>query len=265
MTNIRLHIAYDGTDYVGWQRQIKEHGKSVQGELEKALSLVLHEEVSLIGAGRTDTGVHAREQIANFHTKCSIPPANIPQALLGFLPDDIVVWQAEEVAEDFHSRFTPHIKTYAYNMISDNTIMPWNRRYNYFLRKEPDWSIIEEATKLFIGKHNFKAFCATGSSANTYEREIIDCKLVKIQPCLDLLPWQQTGETYVIEVSGRGFLYKMVRIITGSLLKAGLGKISIDDIKEALQNPVKIIAPGMPAQGLFLKSIVYDQDKEETS
>ncbi|MDD2568061.1 MAG: tRNA pseudouridine(38-40) synthase TruA [Clostridia bacterium] len=262
MTNIRLQIAYDGTKYVGWQRQIAAHGKTVQGELEKALSHALKEDITLFGAGRTDTGVHAREQIANFHTACSIPPKHIPQALLKNLPNDIVIWQAEEVPKDFHARFSPHIKTYVYSFMVNKPVLPCNRRYNYFLRKEPDWQIVKKAALLFEGRHDFKAFAAHSTAVKNYEREITSCKLLEYKPSAELLPWQETGHTYVLEVSGRGFLYKMVRLIAGSLLWAGMGKINIANIEEALLEPVKIIAPALPAHGLCLKSIVYEVDKQ---
>ncbi|MCD7905698.1 MAG: tRNA pseudouridine(38-40) synthase TruA [Clostridiales bacterium] len=247
MKRMLLKIAYDGTAYFGWQRQ--RGFVTVQQRLEEALSELLKQEITVRGSSRTDTGVHALGQGAVFQGNFTIPVERFPLALNSFLPEDIVCRGARLVDENFHPQYSVVKKTYRYRILNDRFRDPLVGRYCEFVPKELDFDKMVECCHYFLGEHDFKAFCASGSTAKTTNRTIYGLTAVKNQNIID------------IEVTGNGFLYNMVRIIAGTLADVGLGKIPVSDIE-------KIIADGdrtragktLPPAGLTLMNIVYDFD-----
>jgi len=258
MRNIFLKIAYDGTRYIGWQRQPQWRGESIQGVLEQALKKVLYEEVSLLGAGRTDAGVHAYGQQAAFFTEKPIPIEQLPYAMKCLLPPDIVVLEAKEMPLDFHARFNAKGKCYRYTMICGKPDM-FNWRYAYFHRKKLDYEAMAEGAKLFCGSHDFRAFTVNNRRVvENYVRQIDACTFSKIEKADNgLLPWDQARDAWVLEIRGEGFLYKMVRLITASLFALGQGKITLEQLKSALEGQKKTLAAPMPPQGLVLLEVYY--------
>ncbi|MCD8090436.1 MAG: tRNA pseudouridine(38-40) synthase TruA [Clostridiales bacterium] len=245
MKRMLLKIAYDGTAYYGWQRQ--NNFITVQQRLEESLSRLLGQEISVRGSSRTDTGVHALGQGAVFKADFTIPEDRFPYALNSFLPEDIVCRGARLVDEEFHPQYSVVKKTYKYSILNDRYRNPLLDRYCEFVPKELDTDKMSQCCKYFLGEHDFKAFCASGSTAKTTNRTIYDLTVEKNQNIID------------IEVTGNGFLYNMVRIIAGTLVDVGLGKIPVSDVE-------KIIAWGdrtkagktLPPRGLALMNIVYD-------
>lgn len=244
MRNIKLIIEYDGTNYNGWQTQ--KNKTTIQETIEEALKKVMNEDIELIGASRTDSGVHAAGQVANFKTSSSIKTERIPMALNSMLPKDIAIKHAEEVRDDFHARFNSKGKLYKYAILNDNTPSPLNRNYSYFYPNKLDINAMNEACKYFIGEHDFSAFKATGGSAKTSIRTIYECKFVKEDNILEFY------------ISGDGFLYNMVRIIVGTLIEVGSYKIMPRDIIKIIESKDrKKSGKTVPAHGLCLMEIYY--------
>lgn len=245
MRKILLKIAYDGTDYFGWQRQ--NGFISVQQRLEEGLSAMLGKETAVRGSSRTDTGVHALGQGAVFQSDFTIPTERIPFALNTFLPNDIVCTGAREVGEGFHPQYSVVEKTYRYSIVNDTFINPLLDRYAAFAEKELDAEKMSRACGYFLGEHDFKAFCASGSDAKTTVRTIYALTVVRNKNIID------------IEVTGSGFLYNMVRIIAGTLCDVGSGKIRPEDIEQIIKSKDRTQAgKTMPPKGLTLMNIVYD-------
>ncbi len=244
MRNIKLTIEYDGTGYHGWQSQI--NAISVQGVLEKALSGLIGEACSLTGASRTDAGVHALGQTANFFTNSNIPPSKYFLALNSIIPDDISIVRSEEVAPDFHSRFSAKGKRYKYliyNMRYPSALMR-NRSYHVHLPLNLDY--MKVAAGYILGKHDFSAFQASGSAAKTSVRTITGLTLEKKESMIEL------------NITGDGFLYNMVRIITGTLIDVGLGKIPVNEIPRIIEDGDRRAAGRTaPPQGLYLVEVFY--------
>lgn len=244
MRNIKLTIEYDGTGYHGWQSQV--NAISVQGVLEKALSSLTGEACSLTGASRTDAGVHACGQTANFFTDSNIPPSKYFLALNSIIPDDISIVKSEEVSPDFHSRFSAKGKRYkylVYNMRHPSALMR-NRSYHVPLPLNLDH--MKEAGAFFIGKHDFSAFQASGSAAKTSVRTITGLTLERKDSLIEL------------NISGDGFLYNMVRIITGTLIDVGLGRTPVNEIPDIISNGDRHAAGRTaPPQGLYLIEVFY--------
>jgi len=245
---IKLTIAYDGTNYSGWQMQ--NNAKTVEETLANALSTLLHEEVSLIGASRTDAGVHALGNVAAFDTESPIPPEKICYAVNSFLPEDIRVVKSEEVGEDFHPRFGAHNKCYEYLVSYGAFENPMERLYSYHIRKMPNIDAMKEAATYIVGEHDFESFCAAGAQVVSKVRTVYS---------LDVLP-EESG--LVIRITGNGFLYNMVRIIAGTLLKVGEGAIEPETVKDIIDAKNREKAgPTAPAKGLRLVWIEYDDKK----
>lgn len=244
MRNIKLTIEYDGKDFNGWQKQPNK--LNIQGEIERAINEITGEEVELIGSGRTDAGVHSLGQVANFKTNSNIPIEKFPIALNTKLKQSIRILSAEEVEEKFHSRYNCKKKTYRYviNNSKNGTAIYRNLEYNF--SQYLDVEKMNKAAQYFVGEHDFKAFKASGTSSKSSIREIYMAKVYK------------ENENIIIELTGNGFLYNMVRIISGTLVDVGIGKIQPEDI-------IKIIKLGereragktLPPQGLYLVKVVY--------
>lgn len=248
-TNILLTLEYDGTAYCGWQAQ--PSGGSVQQRLEKALSELFQAPVSCIGCSRTDAGVHALNYCVNFVADTRIPIENIPLALLPFLPPDISVKRAEAVPDDFHAQYRARSKTYRYWFYTSPTPSPLLRCRAWHIQRPLQLTAMQEAASFFLGEHDFDAFCAAGGTAKTTRRTILHTEL-------QLLHQRDCFSLYQFEIRGTGFLYNMVRIITGTLAAAGQGKLPPDRIPEILRSGDRTKA-GMtaPAHGLYLAQVYY--------
>lgn len=246
MRNIRLKIEYDGKDFNGWQKQPNK--LNIQGEIEKAIKDITGEEVELIASGRTDAGVHALGQIANFKTDSSIPIEKIPIALNTKLKRSIRIINAKEVEERFHSRYNCKKKTYRYiiNNSENGTAIYRNLQYNF--SEKLDENKMNEAIQYFVGEHDFKGFKASGTSSKSSVRTVYSGKVERI------------GELVTIEITGNGFLYNMVRIIAGTLIEVGLEKIKPEEIKDIIKSGNRQKAgKTLPPQGLYLVNVEYDQ------
>ena len=247
MKRILLTIAYDGTNYSGWQKQKDEAVITVEGELTKALRLLFRNPaLECIGASRTDAGVHALGQRAVIDVETSIPAERIPLAIRSFLPADIVVTKAEEVAEAFHPRFDCVKKTYEYRFWNAPAKNPKERLYSAYVQKPLDVERMNEGAKAFLGTHDFAAFCAAGAQVSTTVRTIFDCHVEK------------QGESVRILVTGDGFLYNMVRILAGTLMAVGMGQRKPEEMPDILAACDRAAAgPTAPAKGLMLVGMEY--------
>lgn len=242
--NIKLVIAYEGTHYYGWQTQLDK--VTIQGTIENAIRTITKGNISLIGSGRTDRGVHALGQVANFITETKIEAAKIKLALNANLPKDIRILNSEEVSLEFNSRFDAHNKTYMYQIYNDRVNSPFYDRYSYFVPSELNFENMELASNFLVGTHDFKGFMAAGSEAKTTVKTIYSTKLVKEDKIIRLY------------VNGSGFLYNMVRIISGTLIDIGKGTKKISCIQDALEMKDRtILGHTARPEGLFLKQVDY--------
>ena len=250
---IALGIEYDGSKYYGWQRQ--NEVRSVQEKLEKALSQVANEPITVFCAGRTDAGVHALGFMLNFHADTRIPAAKLPLALNQHLPPDIRVLAAQTVPEDFHARYAAHTKTYLYRIHNHPIDSPFDAAYYTRVPRRLDEAAMQAAAQQFVGTHDFLALCAAGSSAAAHGdtvRTITDCHVTR------------RGDEVDIEVTADGYLYNMVRILAGTLCEVGAGRLRAADIPAILASRDRSRAgPTLPAKGLFLKCVEYPERKEE--
>ncbi len=245
MRNIKLIVEYDGTDYHGWQSQI--NAIAVQDVLQKALRKLTGEDCDLTGSSRTDTGVHALGQVANFMTESTIPAERFPQAIRSLLPGDVVVRHSEEVSPDFNSRFWAKGKKYRYLIHNSPHPSALLRNRAYHVPVKLDFGAMERAALHFVGKHDFAAFCATGSTVKSTERTITGVSLSS-----------RDEDIIAFEITGNGFLYNMVRIITGTLIYVGMGKISPESIPAIIEGKDRTKAgKTAPPQGLYLVEVYY--------
>lgn len=245
MRNIKLTLTYDGTDYFGFQRQ--PFGRTIQETIEYSLFKITKEKVNLIGCSRTDARVHAREYVANFKTENTIPPDRFSYVLNTCLPEDIIIIKSDEVPLKFHSRYDTIGKTYIYTIFCSPLKNPMNRDYSYHCKYKLNISLMKEAANYFIGKKDFSAFKSTGSTAKTSVREIKELMVY------------EDGDYIKILVTADGFLYNMVRIIAGTLLKVGENKISPDRIEKIiLEGDRKKAGEVLPPQGLILEKVYYN-------
>ncbi|ATD53970.1 tRNA pseudouridine(38-40) synthase TruA [Clostridium chauvoei] len=248
MRNIKLVIEYDGTNYLGWQKQ--NNGVTIQGTIEEALKEVTKEEIDITGSSRTDSGVHAKGFVANFKTNSRIPAERFREALNVKLPNDIVILKSIEVEEGFHARYNAEGKTYSYTILNRDVPMAIGKDYFYQVKGNLDVEEMKKACTYFIGKHDFVAFKSSGSSVKTTVRTISDLHI-------------ENFDNYIkIFVTGDGFLYNMVRIIVGTLLLVGRGKIKAKDIERIIEDKLRDKA-GMcvPAKGLVLEKVFYENQK----
>ena len=244
---ILLTIAYDGTNYAGWQRQ--DNAVGVQERLEDALQSLFNAPVKVGAASRTDAGVHALGQRATFFTEDLRFPINkLPVVLAGFLPADISVTDAIIVPDEFNPRFDAEFKTYSYSIYNAPCQNPLLNRYSAFVPEKLNILDMQEAARGFVGLHDFAGFCATGGSAKTTVREVFSCGV-------------QLKKNGLIEITitGAGFLYNMVRIIAGTLVYVGMGKISPESIADIIAAKDRAKAgKTMPPQGLVLLEVGYE-------
>lgn len=244
MKRIKLTVAYDGTNYNGWQ--VQPTGITIEGILNQALTELTHEPITVIGASRTDSGVHALGNIAVFDTDTRIPPEKISYALNQHLPEDIVIQDSCEVPPDFHPRRCESKKTYEYKILNRTFPMPLHRLDCYFTYRRLDVEKMRQAAACLVGEHDFKSFCSIHSQAESTVRTIYDLTVSKEQ---DLI---------TIRVTGSGFLYNMVRIIAGTLLQAGLGEREPQEVQDILNARDRAAAgPTAPAHGLTMIGILF--------
>ncbi|MBJ6801762.1 tRNA pseudouridine(38-40) synthase TruA [Geomonas propionica] len=250
MRNIKLIIEYDGTAYSGWQ--VQPNGLTIQEVIEQALAKMLGERTPLHGSGRTDAGVHARGMVACFKTARTMPLRAFREGLNCLLPGDIAVREAHEVPLDFHPRFDAQAKHYRYTMLLDDLRSPLVRHTAWRVRGKLDIEAMRAACRLFVGEHDFAAFRATNCAAKTTVRRIFSMELV------------QEGRLLHLDINGSGFLKNMVRIITGTLIEVGHGKMSAADVARLLKGGDRQHA-GMtvPPQGLCLMQVFYPAQSGE--
>lgn len=240
-----LRIAYDGTNYHGWQ--IQENGITIEEVINKQLSNLLQEEIAVIGASRTDSGVHALGNVAVFDTETKIPADKISFALNQRLPDEIRIQESREVPADFHPRFCNSRKTYEYKILNRRFAMPTERLYSHFVYMPLDVEKMKQAAEYLVGEHDFKSFCSTRTQVENTVRTIYG---------LDV---RKEGDMIYIRISGNGFLYNMVRIIVGTLMKVGLGVYPPQHMKEILEAKDRAVAgPKAAACGLTLIRLEYE-------
>ncbi len=244
MRNIKLTIEYDGTRYHGWQ--IQDNAETIQGVLKRAIKGLTGEETNLMGCSRTDVGVHALGQIANFLTASTIPSDRFSYALNRMLPQDIVINASEEVSPDFHSRFMAKGKTYKYLIYNSQFPSAILRNRAYHVSHNMDLGLMRQAVEHIKGRHDFSAFRASGSDTKTSVRTITALSL------------EQEGDTITMVISGDGFLYNMVRIIAGTLIEVGAGRLEPDDMQAIIAGKDrKKAGRTAPAHGLYLMKIFY--------
>ncbi len=243
---VLLKVAYDGTSYSGWQ--IQPNATTVEGVLREHLKALFSQEIDVIGASRTDAGVHAMGNVAVFDIETRIPAEKIAYALNSRLPDDIRVQLSVQVPDNFHPRHTNCTKTYEYSIWNDTFENPKERLYSHFYYGKLDVDKMNEASKYFVGEHDFTSFCSAGSQVMDKVRNIYSLKVNK------------TGRLIKIKVTGNGFLYNMVRIIAGTLIKVGQGLINPDDIPKIIEGMDRQLAGSTaPARGLTLVGIRYEE------
>lgn len=236
---IRLVVAYDGTNYHGWQ--IQKNGVTIESELNRCLTELLGEPVEVIGASRTDAGVHAMGNVAVFDTCHQMPGRKIAYALNQRLPEDIRVQKSEEVPLDWHPRHVKSRKTYEYRIYRGEFPMPVKRLYSHFIYADLDVGKMQEAAAYLEGEHDFRSFCQTGAQVESTVRTIHSVQV------------EEQGTDLVIRICGDGFLYNMVRIIVGTLLEAGQGRRLPESMTEVLEAKDRSAAGSTaPANGLTL-------------
>ena len=246
MRNIRLTIEYDGKEFNGWQKQPNK--LNIQGNLEKVISDLTKEEIEIIGSGRTDAGVHALGQVANFKTNSNIPIEKFAIAINSRIKQSIRIKKAEEVDERFHSRYNCKRKTYRYIINTSETGSAIYRNLEYNIKMQLDVKKMQEAVKFLVGEHDFSAFKSSGTSSKSSVRTIYNAKV------------EQDGERIIIELTGNGFLYNMVRIISGTLVEVGLNKIKPEDITKIIESKNRQNAgKTLPPCGLYLVSVEYEK------
>lgn len=245
MKRIGIVVAYDETNYSGWQ--IQPNAVTIQGILNETLSRLMGEEIQVMGASRTDSGVHALGNVAVFDTNTRMPGEKVSYALNQFLPPDIRIQLSEEVDPDFHPRYSDSEKTYQYRILNRRFPIPTERLYSYFYHYHLDVEKMREATSYLIGRHDFASFCGAGAQVRSTVRTITGIEVFK------------DGDMITIQVSGTGFLYNMVRIIAGTLIEIGNGQYPPERMREILDACDREAAgPTAPAHGLTLMGIRYE-------
>ena len=240
-------LSYDGTNYGGWQ--IQKNTVTVQQKLTEALEDTLGYKVSVTASGRTDSGVHARAQVCHFDAQTSIPAENIADALNARLPDDISVLKTVVAPEGFDAQSSAKKKTYCYRFYLSPRRQPLNDRYSVQIKYNIDLKKLEYAAGLFVGEHDFKAYCAAGSQVKTTVRTIYDIKI------------EQDGCYVAVFVTGNGFLYNMVRTLVGTMIYFAADRLTEDDILKTLtQGDRSSVGKTMPAKGLTLENVEYQTE-----
>ncbi len=244
MRNIKLTIEYDGKKFGGWQKQPNK--LNIQGEIEKAIEEITGEKIDLNASGRTDAGVHSLGQVANFKTNSKIEIEKIPIAINSKLKQSIRIIKAEEVEENFHARYSCKGKKYRYIINNSKYGSAIYRDLEYHMPIKLNVEAMQKGIKYFEGEHDFKGFKASGTSSKSSVRTIYNAKII------------QEGERIIIELEGNGFLYNMVRIISGTMVDVGLGKIKPEEIPEIIESKERSRAgKTLPPQGLYLVEVYY--------
>lgn len=244
MRNIKLIIKYDGSRYKGFQR-LKDNDNTIQGKLENVLSKMTDEQIEIIASGRTDSGVHALNQVANFKTNSDFSVSKIKKYLKEYLPEDIFVSEVLEVDDRFHSRYNATEKVYLYK-INNNEYNPFMRKYENYISKKLNIENMKKASEVLIGTHDFSSFASSKSKKKSHVRTINSITINENNGLVDIF------------VCGDGFLYNMVRIIVGTLIDVGLGNISVDEVKNILLSKNrKNASDTAPAKGLYLYKVYY--------
>ena len=254
---ILLRVAYDGTNYHGWQ--VQPNAKTIEGELNRVLTQLTGEEIQVTGASRTDAGVHALGNVAVFDTLSRIPAEKFSYALNQRLPEDIVVQSSVQVDDDFHPRHCDCRKTYEYDILNRTFPLPAYRNTAYFLYGDLDLDAMRKACQAFLGEHDFASFCAAGAQVQTTVRTIYSLEVLE-QPLTGIGRGDIPERLLTIRVRGNGFLYNMVRIIAGTLVEVGRGHIRPEEIEGIIAACDRAKAgPTAPARGLRLVEIAYGE------
>ena len=242
LRNIKLLIEYDGTNYAGWQRQAA--GRTIQEEIEKVLSQILQESITIAGAGRTDAGVHARAQVANFRTESKLPPREIMGGLNGLLPEDIVVHGVEDMPPDFHARFSAKERTYSYTITRTPTALM--RNYSWTVPYLLDLGLMNQAADAITGSRDFRSFCKSDSEVPNTACDVRN------------VCWKEDGSLLAMTISADRFLHGMVRALVGTMVDVGRGYSTLDEFYRILERHDRSEA-GMaaPAKGLVLERVLY--------
>ncbi len=245
MCNYKIILQYEGTRYQGWQRQ-EGNDNTIQGKLETLLTKMCKEPVTIQASGRTDAGVHALSQVANFHSSMDMECGVVMEYMNRYLPEDIGVIQVQKVPERFHSRLNAKAKTYRYRVMTGNIPHVFERRYVYEHPQKLNLEPMKKAASLLCGTHDFKAFTSTKKGKKSTVRSV------------NAIDIEQNGDEYIFTYTGDGFLYHMVRIITGTLLEVGEGKRSCQEIPGILESGKRENAGFLvPAKGLTLVEVYY--------
>lgn len=245
MKRVKLVVAYDGTNYHGWQ--VQDNGITIEEVLNRTISELVQEDIKVIGASRTDAGVHACGNVAVFDTESRIPGDKFSFALNQRLPEDIRIQESCEVDADFHPRYADTVKTYEYNILNRRFELPTKRLYAAFCYYPMDIERMNQAAAYLVGEHDFKSFCSAGAQVQTTARTIYAVNVTK------------EDDMVHIRITGNGFLYNMVRIIAGTLMQVGTGLMEPEQVKEILEARDRSKAgPTAVAKGLTLVEIQYE-------
>lgn len=249
MKRVKLVVAYDGTNYRGWQ--VQNNGETIESMLNRAISSLTGEDIHVMGSSRTDSGVHAMGNVAVFDTEARMAADKFSYALNQRLPEDIRIQNSCEVPSDFHPRYQKTVKTYEYRILNREFPLPAYRLNTHFTYRPLDIARMQEAAQYLEGEHDFQSFCAAGAQVKTTVRTIYE------------LTVEKEGDLIVIRVTGNGFLYNMVRIIAGTLMKVGMGEWEPERMTEILEGrDRKLAGQTAPAKGLTLMEIHFKGEKE---
>ena len=247
MVNYKLTVAYDGSRYKGWQRLGFEH--TVQGKLEEVLSQMFDQKIEIVGAGRTDAGVHALGQVANFKTNAAAAPEEIKNYLNRYLPDDISIVEARQAEDGFHARYMASAKIYCYRIWNRPEPNPYHRKYSLHITQKLDLTRLRQAAREIVGRHDFSAFTTAKSKKKSMVREIYGI-------------WAEETEGFVeIRIRGNGFLHNMVRRMVGTLIEISAGRLEAEKLLELLEKGDRSGVPRVAeAKGLFLEKVEFEQE-----
>jgi tRNA pseudouridine38-40 synthase len=247
--NIKLLLEYDGTDFIGWQRQAQ--GRSVQGEIEEALQKLIREKANVIGAGRTDSGVHARGQVANYKCDTTMTTEQMKKGLTALLDDDISILAVDDAAEEFHARFSAKSRLYSFLVCTYPSAL--RRKYSWFVKYELDFNLLNKCAEKFLGLHDFKIFSKDDAGVKNFYCDVMESF------------WTIENNSYRYKILANRFLHTMVRLLVGTMVDIARGYVSFEELEKAFldganSNKNKIdrrLGQAAPAQGLVLESIQY--------